>query len=379
MGDTRGQARIIVFNPNDVNVEVNYQFLNRTQTSNQKLVVGSGKAAMLPYYIPRDSGARVWTDGLPIFAVGNTDTVSWRTGGQIFDWGFPLIPADQLSTQVLIGWGYGCARNRCQGLHFDSRSVVFISPTEDAVLHVDFDNDGVVDRNITAKKLSSIRLADSDDDMTGALIYATNSANELVTVSAAWGQFAELSYSSDQYGQDLGTVVVPFHSVKVSSSVSIVNNHEKCETGRVLEWIVRLVNVGPTDVAPGEVDISQDLPDHLRYVPGSTKYRFETANGGSSTVAIQDTATGFPLSPLAKNKRMIAKRGGTAEISFQTTFTGVDTVTILNKGSVKHNNVIPLGYESSIECHEMVVQGFSASIPSLPSSNLRGDCGSRTA
>jgi hypothetical protein len=30
-----------------------------------------------------------------------------------FDWGFPLLARDELTSQVLIGLGYGCTNNEC--------------------------------------------------------------------------------------------------------------------------------------------------------------------------------------------------------------------------------------------------------------------------
>lgn len=38
------------------------------------------------------------------YAVSNTDTTR-KTYGQYWDWGFPLIPSDKLSPQILVAWG----------------------------------------------------------------------------------------------------------------------------------------------------------------------------------------------------------------------------------------------------------------------------------
>ena len=65
--------------------------------------------------IPDDSGARFYTssDDDIFFALTVTDADGDSSSGQIFDWGHPLIPKDQLTNQALIGWGYGCTNNDC--------------------------------------------------------------------------------------------------------------------------------------------------------------------------------------------------------------------------------------------------------------------------
>ena len=44
-------------------------------------------------------------DGAPFQALSITDA---KGGGEINDWGNPLVPAQQLTSQALIGLGYGC-------------------------------------------------------------------------------------------------------------------------------------------------------------------------------------------------------------------------------------------------------------------------------
>jgi hypothetical protein len=86
------------------------------------------------------------------------------------DWGYPLIPRNELTSQVLVGLGYGCTNNNCQG-HAD-RSVVWLSPVDDADIYVDFKNTGVNQKMYKADALQSIKITDSDQDMSGATIFA---------------------------------------------------------------------------------------------------------------------------------------------------------------------------------------------------------------
>lgn len=61
--------------------------------------------------IPSGSGVRVFTDSTEdvFFAVTQTDDEdSPDSSGLAWDWGHPLIPDDQLTSQALIGLGIGC-------------------------------------------------------------------------------------------------------------------------------------------------------------------------------------------------------------------------------------------------------------------------------
>jgi hypothetical protein len=40
-------------------------------------------------------------------------TNKYNTGGQYFDWGYPVMAREHLTSQVLIGWGWGCTNNNC--------------------------------------------------------------------------------------------------------------------------------------------------------------------------------------------------------------------------------------------------------------------------
>ena len=74
---------------------------------------------------------------------------------------------EMLTSEVLIGLGYGCTNNDC-GRNGHERSVVWVTPVQDAEIWVDFDNDGVVDKHVSAGELESIVLTDaSDQDMSG--------------------------------------------------------------------------------------------------------------------------------------------------------------------------------------------------------------------
>ena len=51
-----------------------------------------------------------------------------------------MVPRPDLTSQVLIGWGYGCTNNNCYGQ--EDRNVVWVSPIQDADIYLDLDNRG---------------------------------------------------------------------------------------------------------------------------------------------------------------------------------------------------------------------------------------------
>jgi hypothetical protein len=172
VGDTKAQTKVLLFNPDSKDLPISYEYLVNGVSRTATVTVGA-KASALSVVIPSGSGA--WftsTNGGRFIALSLTDNRCW---GQVYDWGYPLMPRDQLTSLVLIGWGYGCTGGDC-GSHGASRSVVWITPVEDADIYVDYDNDGIPDKVVTdAKRLSSNLFADSsDDDMTGAIIFATS-------------------------------------------------------------------------------------------------------------------------------------------------------------------------------------------------------------
>lgn len=323
------------------------------------MAVPPGKSLQQPYvrsddyksYIPDDSGAVFYTENSSdkFFAISMTDTVG---SGQLFDWGFPMIPSNQLSSQVLIGWGYGCTDNDCQrstDISTTSRSVVFVTPVKDAKIYVDYDNDGVVDYTTpTVKSLQSRRFKDdSDHDMTGAMIYAKDSNGAFVDIAVAWGQFGRYSGSNDYSAQDLGTVIPPLQSVQVKSAVK-PQEGVKCIGGGTLEWTTRIVNVGPTSVASNQVNIVQAIPSEVEYVVGSSKYVYQDSNGVEKTTGINDGGS-FPLVNGFKNMFPLRKRDGEAHVTFKTKFAKQDDVTSESNGSITIGGQT-FTYGSSIDC-----------------------------
>jgi hypothetical protein len=226
-GDTFGKSKVVLYNPTDKRFRVRMNWVNAGQViQNAWLDVQPGRHR-LSRIVPTGSGARfVSENGESFFALSFTDTETQsgarnqfqqqhNTHGDWYDWGFPLVPTNMLTPQVLVGWGYACTNNNCPRNQRD-RSVVWLSPIETADIYIDYQNIGKdydVRRNI--KQYQGIKITDSkDSDMSGAVIFATKPGSgpegEPIDIAVSWGQDASISRPRQDISMDLGTVVLPF-------------------------------------------------------------------------------------------------------------------------------------------------------------------------
>lgn len=331
VGDSKGKTKVVVYNPGNATILVSYDYLlSNGMTTTATFSVAAKKDAMTNV-IPTGSAAQIYSDNV-FFAFSFTDTAKFdgsgqRTFGQAYDWGFPLQPYDLLSPQVLIGLGYGCTYDHCNSTTRHIMSVVWVSPTQNADIYVDFDNNGVVDKHFPLDRLHSHILRNTNDtDMSGAFIFATardsGPSGTPVNLAAAWGQDPELvSLSVDDQDRslDLGTVVLPLPTIRISKSVSLLEdtNGGMIRPSDVVRYTIRVTNVGLLNIPPGQVLIVDNgLDSQLTYIPNSTYYNTE---GGFHQMVVDDItgATAFSLDEGGiTNLATLSKRGGQHEIVF---------------------------------------------------------------
>lgn len=117
VGDTYGKTKNLIYNPGPQTAQIAIHY--REEVTNQTRYIGgylgANQATFSPVN-PTGSGMAI-TASSPIIALSLTDTENTvsngdATGGQFFDWGFPVVPIADLTSQVLIGWGYGCTNNK---------------------------------------------------------------------------------------------------------------------------------------------------------------------------------------------------------------------------------------------------------------------------
>jgi uncharacterized repeat protein (TIGR01451 family) len=372
MGDTIGETKVVLYNPSSSSIDVKVMTLDWTETYN----IG-GKSSVFTRFIETGSGAKfTQEDGKNFFALSMTDT---NGSGQIFDWGFPVLPTRDLTPQVLIGWGFGCTGNSCGTESFnngETRSVVWVTPVEQADIYVDYNNDGTVDKTYPAVDFlqSQIVHDDGDKDMSGAIIFATkpNTGPEgpSVNVAAAWGQDPARSGSNDESALDLGTVVVPFTTFQANKIAELVDdkdNSGNISPGDTIKYTILISNVGQVDVPVGGLIVKDTLDADVSYVSNSMTYSV-LASGEEVSVSDSPSGTKFPLDVDGiSNKFKFARRGGTHEISFLVVINydiSADKKRIINTGAVSFGFVnVPFTLETPVDNYSWV--GVIGSAPRL--------------
>jgi len=274
VGDTLGAVRVTVYNPSSSSMSVRMTTNKNGQTQSRTV---QGKSHFM-FPVIYDGYAAKFTSTKKFFAYSSTDT---NGGGQIFDWGYPLMTREMLTPEVLIGLGHGCTGNSCADDHGE-RSIVWVTAVADADIYIDYNNDGEVDETIELDELDGLELTDDDEDMSGAVIWATKRGSgrngEGVDIAAAWGQKAKLSKSGDRFAMDLGTVVVPFEPIRTSCSVEILEDNDNngvMSPGDVVEETITFVNVGQTSISGGTIAVNT--------LGGVVNIEPTAARGGSQT------------------------------------------------------------------------------------------------
>jgi hypothetical protein len=365
VGDTKGESKILLYNPNGSQITVTVKQKNNISYTR---TVGAGDATYTSF-IPDGTGAEV-SSSSQFSAISVTDTMG---SNQIFDWGFPLMPTDMLTSQVLIGWGYGCEGNDCSCTSFcnggNDRSVVWITPVAPASIYVDYENDGIVDNlpGYSAARLECVKFSDPDQDMSGAVIWAVGpgegpESTNLVNIAAAWGQDPSKSGSGDNEALDLGTVIPPMLLVQVSETVKLTtdeNGDGLVNPGDKCTYTITIKNTGQRDYEfnPSDIASINKVPlvhwDQQTYVPNSCNYHDgkTTNNSGGCNAEIQKTATqgGFP------NPFTLVKRGGLWIIEFDVVIDSIEAITkypFSDEGILIQPGVGPdLPYSAGLEIH----------------------------
>ena len=317
-----------MYNPGDSSITVKFTYLDSGGSEVSENVSVSSKSAKYSRIVPTGSGAFVESTGNNFYALSVTDTELYvdkngggqeKVYGQAFDWGHPLQPANQLTSQVLIGWGYGCTNNDCQGK--TERSAVWVSPMKDADIYVDYQNIGSGYDVYPVSKFQSIMIRDTfDHDMSGAVIFARAKDAGVdgtpVDFASAWGQDPSVSRDLQAISLDLGTAVLPFPTIRSRKEV----DKAIASPGDVLTYSIFVSNVGQNALQPGQYTVVDPLPPMTTFVEGSLRCSLD----GGSTFTDVDLSTfdvGSTPYPLDESGMPsfaeLSRRGGTHVYSFQ--------------------------------------------------------------
>ncbi|MCB0046659.1 MAG: DUF11 domain-containing protein [Caldilineaceae bacterium] len=323
-GDDERNTVVYVYNPGTSALTVNYE--TESSTGNSLSVPAGGTARII---VPAESGLHL-SAASDFYAIAAVDASDSDDGeNQANDWGFPLIPTDNLTTQVLAGWAVGKDPDSSSS---QNGSPLWVTPActpsqTTNYLYVDFDNDGTPDRvdfngdgdtddtnvngldettsnqGISVTALKSIRLFNpATNDQTGTFIYTLDASGNIgdpgCKIAVAWGQDPQTA-SDASPGLDLGTVIPPFPSFNSGKSVDFAPSGDQdgdgvIEYGDTLRYAIEIQNAGVVNLTT--FTVLDTLPAGVTYEPNSTYWTRNTTPTGGNAIA-DDTVgtTAFPL------------------------------------------------------------------------------------
>jgi hypothetical protein len=235
---------------------------------------GSSSVAALiaPATLNTARGVHLTGDG-PFWGVVNVDSGRWE-----WEWGYSLIPADDLSRFVVLGWAPGNGAEPPTAQSPPNGNMAWVTPITDTLIFVDLNQDGspdlidcngdgdafdlgvdgicdepASDMGVGLTRGQTLRAGDPNDaDMTAALIYSNDFDGRM---AVAWGEDPCVAEPGRPY-LDLGYTVLPiqYHTLSITKA----DEPDPVLAGQLLtytlEWAVEGDEFAPgvvvTDVLP---------------------------------------------------------------------------------------------------------------------------------
>jgi uncharacterized repeat protein (TIGR01451 family) len=270
-----------LYNPDTADLEVVVQ----TDAGSETITIPASSAGRYPPLpapvLTSRTGARFTSaDRRPFYGVAALDA------NEDQDWGYALLPVDNLTTQALVGWAPG---NNCNppgpcdgGTGLESR--VYVTALVTTTVYVDYESNGGRMGSFDVSPLEERDIVDDVDfDMTGARLY-TNDGEPFIAV---WGQDESATLALPSL--DLGTNIVPLRAPSIQKSYTLIEEGYNCgpePPGNTVQF--RLQAFNDSSVPIPDAIVSDTLPAGVSYVPGST-----TRDG--SPVPDDSSGTPFPL------------------------------------------------------------------------------------
>lgn len=247
----------------------------QTPTTVTTLIIPAGRTVRYPPSGPLlgATGVRFTaSDGRSFCALAALDESSAQ------DWGYPVLPVPDLTTQVFIGWGAGNVNQPPDG----DESRVYVTALTTTTLFVDYNRDGAADATVPITPLAEVPVIDPDHDLTGAYLYTTDG----VRFAAVWGQ--DQSAPPAEPSIDVGTGIVPIPSLLLQKTVGPLSQDIDCTgsvtLGDIIQYKVEYLNNSVSPIT--NIIIEDHLPPEVRYLAGSTRF---------DGTALPDAATGSPF------------------------------------------------------------------------------------
>ena len=206
-GAGSGLTYVFLYNPstNDT-LSIRYETLRGKQGT---ISVPPGTTSH--FQMPVESGAQFSSENnAPFFALAAVGVNLAKEENIAHDWGFSLIPEQNLTTQAVVAWGPGSDPSQ----KLKAGNPLWLTAIRDTKVYIDWGGDGLgqftapngerYDQVISVARLQSVSVMAPDLDNTAARLFTTNGA----VFTAAWGQDPSLARTRNPY-LDMGTTILP--------------------------------------------------------------------------------------------------------------------------------------------------------------------------
>ena len=301
-----------LYNPNASSITVNAT----TCLGNTALTVPAN--GVVQWQLAKSCGAKFATAGgedfFGIVCVGANPSAN-----NVNDWGFSMVPSDNLTSQAVVGWGPGSSDLTQNG------SPVWVTPTKATRVYVDYNGDGLgsipvpaptggfCDATLDIGALETRTVYDPDKDGTAMKLFT----NDGTTIAVAWGQDPAVAGPALPF-LDCGTTVLPFPVPVLKKTAGLYTDTAPTgmSVGDTIEYTVTVDNKGLLPL--GNLIVLDPLNAALAYIANST-----TRDG--TAIADSSTGTPFPLDESGYSIPIIL-RGGTTVLKYRCTIIAAGTI-----------------------------------------------------
>jgi uncharacterized repeat protein (TIGR01451 family) len=268
--NTSADVDIYIVNPNPTPLAVSFENPGGAGTLT---VPARSTASYLKLLTQQTAIVRSNTQGVhlfassPFWALTAVDTTSLGNNGADFDWSYSLIPANQLSAQVVLSWAPG--NSSAPPSASPNGSTVYVQAIADGtIVRADLNHDNVYDNfdingdgdaldvnaygynettsagGVALNRGQMVRISDPvDHDMTGAIITSQDNVHPLAVV---YGEDACRATRALPF-LDLGYTVLPLPIPEMNKTSRLLIDADKSgdiSPGDTLEYNIQVFNNG---------------------------------------------------------------------------------------------------------------------------------------